>query len=83
VPACSCSCCRFVHDPRLITSSWNVNASVTNGPCCHSITNPQKFLPLPKVTLEAHALGHLKGRDQTALDRFVPFPALPVEVSGE
>jgi hypothetical protein len=33
-----------------------------------SITNPQKFLPLANVPLEAQALGNAKGRDYTALD---------------
>ncbi len=33
-----------------------------------SIANPQKFLPLPEVALEADALGNLKGRDDASLD---------------
>jgi hypothetical protein len=33
-----------------------------------SIPNPQKFLPLANVPLEAQALGHAKGRDQAPLD---------------
>jgi hypothetical protein len=32
------------------------------------ISNQQKVFPLPKVALEAHAFGHLKGRDDTSLD---------------
>jgi hypothetical protein len=49
--------------------------------------------PLPKVALEAHALGDLKRRDQAALDWLAGlsgsiasravFPARPVEMSGE
>jgi hypothetical protein len=33
-----------------------------------SIPNPQKFLPLANVSLEAQALGHPKGRDEAALN---------------
>jgi hypothetical protein len=31
------------------------------------------MFPLPKVALEAHALGHPKGRDQTSLDLLAAF----------
>ena len=39
-----------------------------------SIVNPQKFLPLPKVTLEAHALGDSKRGDDAALDLLATLP---------
>ena len=39
-----------------------------------SIPNPQQPLPLPQLTFEAHALGNLKRRDQTALDLLVGLP---------
>jgi hypothetical protein len=38
-----------------------------------SIPNPQKFLPLPNVPLEAQALGNPEGRDQTSLDLLAAF----------
>ena len=40
-----------------------------------SIANPQKFLPLPEVALEADALGNLKGRDDARSICFPLFPA--------
>ena len=33
-----------------------------------SIADPQKFLPLAKVTFEAQAFGNLKRRDEAALN---------------
>ena len=58
-----------------------------------SIANSQQLLPLPKVAFESHALGHLKRRDDAALDLLAGFsgalasrpvfPARPVEVSRE
>ena len=33
-----------------------------------SIANAQQVLPLAKVTVEPHALGNLKRRDETSLD---------------
>ena len=38
--------------------------------------NPQQMLPLTEVALEAHALGHPKGRDQAPLDLLAELPTL-------
>jgi hypothetical protein len=57
------------------------------------VTNPQQFLPLAKVTFEAHAFGNLESRDQAPLDLLPTFsrsiasrsvfPSRAVEVSCE
>ena len=39
-----------------------------------SVANPQQMLPLAKVTLEAHAFGNLKSRDQASLDLLSTLP---------
>jgi hypothetical protein len=66
--------------------------------CCHPLAakfsiDSKQVLPLAKVTLEAHAFGNLKSRDQAPLDLFAAFarsltswpvfPAWAVEVSRE
>jgi hypothetical protein len=38
-----------------------------------SIPNPQKFLPLANVPLEAQALGNFEGRDEAPLNLLAAF----------